>query len=175
MRPGNRRATADCALPRPLRNVLVFRFQRCGHSLCSAGLPAGTERLWSGHAIAGVCGLRVILFAALSRFCHIAACAGKHRADGPKADDALTTKPDHPMGARQKLIDWRVSSWCWQSPCTGPSQQELPKSITSRYAAKKGDSKRPGGRCVRSSKPGFGPSEDVSLVTPGYPNSGRSG
>ena len=34
---------------------------------------------------------------------------------------------------------------------------------------------KPGGPCVRSSKPGFGPSEDVSLVTPGYTNSGRSG
>ncbi|MEL6412430.1 MAG: hypothetical protein AAGK67_18000, partial [Pseudomonadota bacterium] len=25
----------------------------------------------------------------------------KHRSDGPKADNALTIKPDHPMGARQ--------------------------------------------------------------------------
>ena len=27
----------------------------------------------------------------------------KHRSDGPKADNALTFKPDHPMGARQEL------------------------------------------------------------------------
>ena len=26
---------------------------------------------------------------------------GKHRADGPNANNALTFKPDHPMGARQ--------------------------------------------------------------------------
>ena len=28
------------------------------------------------------------------------ACTGKHRSDGPKADNALTFKSDHPMGAR---------------------------------------------------------------------------
>ncbi|MEL6412211.1 MAG: GNAT family N-acetyltransferase, partial [Pseudomonadota bacterium] len=28
---------------------------------------------------------------------------GKHRSDGPKADNALTIKPDHPMGARQLI------------------------------------------------------------------------
>ncbi|EBA18465.1 hypothetical protein RSK20926_12119 [Roseobacter sp. SK209-2-6] len=29
------------------------------------------------------------------------ACTGKHRSDGPEAHEALTIKPDHPMGARQ--------------------------------------------------------------------------
>ena len=29
------------------------------------------------------------------------ACARKHRSDGPEAYDALTIKPDHPMGALQ--------------------------------------------------------------------------
>lgn len=29
------------------------------------------------------------------------ACAGKHRSIGPEANDALTIKSDHPMGARQ--------------------------------------------------------------------------
>ena len=28
------------------------------------------------------------------------ACTGKHRSDGPEADDALTIKPDHQMGTR---------------------------------------------------------------------------
>ena len=28
--------------------------------------------------------------------------ATKHRSDRPEADDTLTIKPDHPMGARQK-------------------------------------------------------------------------
>ena len=29
------------------------------------------------------------------------ACTGKHRSDGPKANNALTFKPDYSMGARQ--------------------------------------------------------------------------
>jgi putative transposase len=32
------------------------------------------------------------------------ACARKHRANGPEAHDALTIKPDHPMGADQVLL-----------------------------------------------------------------------
>jgi hypothetical protein len=43
------------------------------------------------------------------------ASAGEHRPDGPEAHDALTIKPDHPMGARQrreakeqtKVADWQ--------------------------------------------------------------------
>jgi len=31
------------------------------------------------------------------------ACARKHRSDRPEAYDALTIKPDHPMGAGHKL------------------------------------------------------------------------
>ena len=29
---------------------------------------------------------------------------GKHRSDGPKADNALTDKPDHQMGARHSSV-----------------------------------------------------------------------
>ena len=32
------------------------------------------------------------------------ACARKHRSDGPEAYDALTIKPDHPMGAGHPLL-----------------------------------------------------------------------
>jgi len=32
-------------------------------------------------------------------------CARKHRSDGPEAYDALTIKPDHPMGAGQTNLN----------------------------------------------------------------------
>ena len=28
----------------------------------------------------------------------LSACTGEHRSDGPKADNTLTFKPDHPIG-----------------------------------------------------------------------------
>jgi hypothetical protein len=31
-------------------------------------------------------------------------CTRKHRSDGPKADNALTFEPDHPIGARQVYL-----------------------------------------------------------------------
>lgn len=32
------------------------------------------------------------------------ACTGKHRSDGPKAENALTLKPDYPMGQATKPL-----------------------------------------------------------------------
>nr|AOE06781.1 hypothetical protein [uncultured bacterium] len=37
------------------------------------------------------------------------ACTGKHRSDGPKADNALTFKLDHPMGGRHSGLTLNVS------------------------------------------------------------------
>ena len=43
-------------------------------------------------------------------------CARKHRANGPDADNALTIKPDHPMGAVQLT---RIGNACLSNQ-TGP-------------------------------------------------------
>ncbi|MEO1407638.1 MAG: hypothetical protein AAFV54_14275, partial [Pseudomonadota bacterium] len=44
------------------------------------------------------------------------ACTGKHRSDGPKADNALTIKPDHPMGARHLTATFITAAFWNASP-----------------------------------------------------------
>ena len=54
---------------------------------------------WFGHAIAGVCGVRVILFVAPRRFCLIAAIASRAFCFGqPELSGAVQTKKMHHRG-----------------------------------------------------------------------------
>jgi len=65
-----------------------------------------------------------------------AACTGKHRSDGPEAHNALTIKPDHPMGAHHSLIfsdhpgDLFVTKSTFHGPSFSWMDHDLPSPIS---------------------------------------------
>lgn len=54
------------------------------------------------------------------------ACAAKHRANRPEADDALTIKPDYPIGALQGLIPRRSDAYLSLQRSNGKSVVKNP-------------------------------------------------
>ena len=52
------------------------------------------------------------------------ACSRKHRSDGPEAHDALTIKPDHPMGACHLTVPSNADR-SWQIPFSRRDNLEI--------------------------------------------------
>ena len=54
------------------------------------------------------------------------ACTRKHRSDGPKDNNTLTFKPDHPMGARRCMISRSAQSSLISVPNHFPNKVRSP-------------------------------------------------
>ncbi len=58
--------------------------------------------------------------------------ARKHRSNGPEADDALTIKPDHPMGARHSRKSMLKARPIQITSIAGELESELAETVTSK-------------------------------------------